>query len=77
MSLSQYCTEFWKLDPLQQQNIISVANSNSNNSDNDNDNEEDDDDADNDSTIPHIQYHDIARAGNFYWETLTPNMITS
>ena len=57
VSLSRYCTEFWKLDPVQQQNIIGVNNNNSDN----NKKEEDDDD----TTAPFIWYHDLTRACTF------------
>ena len=70
MFLSRYCIEFRTLDSVQQQNIIRVHNSIKE----ENDNKDDNDD---DSTIPPIQYHDIARAGAPHWRTLTPNMIIS
>ena len=70
----RYCIEFQKLDPVQQQNIIRVPNNIDNNSGGD---KEDDDVDDDDSTIPPILYHDIAKASNAHWRTLTPNIITS
>ena len=67
--LSQYYIEFWKLDLVQQQNIVGIPN----NIDEEDDKEEedakdDDDDDDDDITVPPIWYHDIARAGAFQLE---------
>ena len=72
--LSRYCTEFRKLNSVQQQNIIGIPNNvdiNDGNGNGDSDDDVDDDDNDDDDdddhiTVPPIQYHDIVRAGAFH-----------
>ena len=65
--------EFWKLDLVQEQNIIGVDSSSNNNN-----KEEKEEDADDDANTVHsIRYHDVARVSTFHWRMMIPNMITS
>ena len=74
MFLSQYCTEFRKLDLVQQQSIIGVPNNNNNNNKNNsnnnnnknNSNQEEEEEDDDVVIVPPIRYHDIVRAGAFH-----------